>query len=163
MLYYELLVRHPDYIPAEVDLYDLGKSFVQPNETVQIHLDLQPMPESPSGQVILHDGDSYHFLTGERGQYSGGDFYMGFDESGEAQFLANNVGQRGLVDLGDIGDVDLKSVTIPEQGYEIFGVRAVVSHTYVSLGREGEEGHFIVFRVVEINPQGYVVINFVYR
>jgi hypothetical protein len=40
-------------------------------------------------------------------------------------------------------------VTIPTSGYSIFGVEAIIGHTYVSLERDGEEGHQVIFRVID--------------
>jgi hypothetical protein len=88
--------------------------------------------------------------------YSGGDFYL----SG-LRFIANNIGQRGLQSLGDIGSVPLATVTIPAGGYSIFGADAVLWHTYVSLAQSGEEGNHIVFRVQEIVGDS-VLIDYLY-
>jgi len=114
------------------------------------------------GELTLYGGDSYHFYSGARDKYTGGDFYFSFSEIGPS-FLANNFYQRGLLDLGNIGEVDLNEVMIPNEGYYEFGVKAIVGNTYVSLAREGEEGHFIVFRVLEIKPDSFVKLEYVYR
>lgn len=115
------------------------------------------------GELTLYDGDSYHFLSGAKDKYTGGDFYFSFSEIGPS-FWANNLYQRGLLDLGNIGEVDLNEVIIPDEGYyEIFGVIAIVGHTYVSLAQEGEEGHFIIFRVLEIKTDSFVKLEYVYR
>ena len=80
---------------------------------------------------------------------TGGDLYYGVYE-GIGGFWANNLGQRGIQDVGDIGEVPLDEVAIPNENSQ-FGVPAVLGHTYVSLAQEGEEGHVIVFRVEAIN------------
>lgn len=113
-------------------------------------------PDEPT-RITLQDGDSYDFSAGAFGQFTGGDLYL----TGLA-FWANNVGQRGVIDLGDLGDVDLNDVVIPAEGYTRFGVAAAVGHTYVSLAQEGEEGNVIVFRVDGIEGDG-VTLRFVYR
>ena len=70
----------------------------------------------------LGDRESFHFKTGKTGRLKGGDFYLTIDDNGAAQFYANNSGQRGLVDLGDIGKVPLDQVPLPDSGYYQFGI-----------------------------------------
>ena len=91
-------------------------------------------------ELVLYDMDSYDFSTKTRGTLSGGDFYYS-DASGVGSFYANNVGQSGLQDLGNVGSVALSEVQIPSGGYTRFGANAVVGHTYVSLAQAGEEGN----------------------
>ena len=78
-------------------------------------------------------------------------------------FWANNRGQRGVAHLGNLEGLSLSSVTVPDEGYTRFGVPLVEGDTYVALAAEGEEGHFIVFRIVELNLGAYVEIEFEYR
>jgi len=92
--------------------------------------------------VTLKDGNSYDFSEKKFGIYSGGDFYYS-----SSKFYANNYGQRGVIDLGNLGSTALKDVEIPAAGYTRFGVQAIAGHTYVSLAQQGEEGRYIVFRV----------------
>ncbi|MBW2689197.1 MAG: hypothetical protein JRC99_04630, partial [Deltaproteobacteria bacterium] len=107
------------------------------------------------GTLIMHDEDSYDFSEQTAGQVSGGDFYLK-----DLKFYANNVGQRGIVDLGDTGQISLDQVDAPASGYTRFGVPAVADHTYVSLAQEGEEGNVIVFRVHGIKGS---TVTFEYR
>jgi len=122
-----------------------------------------------SRQIRLRNNESYHFSTGRRGKVTGGDFYFSFGTRGVPQFWANNRYQRGVVDLGDIGNVDLRRIRLPRTRYSQQGVRAIVGHTYVALAREGEEGNYIVYRVEEIGPSksvgkpDFVLLAFVYR
>lgn len=110
-------------------------------------------------QAILNQRDSYDFSCNLIGELTGGDLYY----SG-GKFWANNWHQRGVQDLGDIGNVDLEDVNIPSDGYTRFGVDAVVGHTYVSLAHEGEEGNHIVFRVNSMAAdQSEVTIEYCYR
>jgi hypothetical protein len=112
--------------------------------------------------IILYNEDSYDFSTNTRGHLSGGDFYFG-DHTVSGKFWANNLGQRGLQDLGDIGFLPLSEVSIPSSGYYRFGVLAVVNHTYVSLAQEGEEGKHIIFRVLSLDTDNYsVTIDYYY-
>ncbi len=108
-------------------------------------------------RLTLSNGNSYDFSECNIGMYSGGDFYL----STGLKFYANNVGQRGVIDLGDIGAISLDQVNISESGYTRFGVSAVSGHTYISLAQEGEEGNFIVFRVHNNNSES-VTINYLY-
>ena len=113
--------------------------------------------------LVLFDMDSYDFSTKTRGTLSGGDFYYS-DASGVGSFYANNVGQSGLQDLGNVGSVALSEVQIPSGGYTRSGANAVVGHTYVSLAQAGEEGNYIVFRVISLMPDySNVTIEYVYR
>jgi internalin A len=110
-----------------------------------------------TGRITLQHRDSYDFSEHVRGTLGGGDFYLT-----QLKFFANNVGQRGVKDLGDIGIIPLDQVEIPTEGYTRFGEPAVVGHTYVSLAQQGEEGNYIVFRVVTIEGDS-VTIDFLYR
>lgn len=87
-----------------------------------------------------------------------GDFYFaGFQP---AAFWANNLGQRGLLDLGVIA-TPIDDVAPPTSGYSSQGVAAIVGHVYVSLAREGFEGEYIVFRVLSIETDGTNVLSYV--
>ena len=110
-------------------------------------------------QAVLNNRDSFDFSTNITGTLTGGDLYY----SG-GKFWANNVGQRGVKDLGNIGDVDLDSVAYSSSGYTRFGVNAVVGHTYLSLAQNGEGSNFIVFRVQSIGAgNSTVTIKYLYR
>ena len=127
--------------------YDGRKHFgVTVIELVQ---SLQGLPLCP--------GESYDFSDGNWGSPSDGDFYL----SANGSFYANNVGQRGIVDLGDIGDIRLNHVVIPTSGYSMQEVPPVIGHTYVSLAQAGEEGNHIVFRVLGF-VNNCVVLDFFY-
>jgi len=117
------------------------------NFVLILSLSVISIPMAKAATVILYNEDSYDFSTNTRGYLSGGDFYFG-DHTVSGKFWANNLGQRGLQDLDDIGFLPLSEVSIPSSGYYRFGVLAVVNHTYVSLAQEGEEGNHIVFRVL---------------
>jgi hypothetical protein len=110
-------------------------------------------------QVILENRDSFDFSTNLLGTLTGGDlYYYG------GKFWANNVNQKGVADLGNIGNVDLVTVNIPTSGYTRFGVNAVSGHTYISKAQEGELGSYIVFRVTDISAdKSNVNIQYFYR
>lgn len=110
-------------------------------------------------QAVLENKDSFDFSTNTPGTLTGGDLYF----SG-GKFWANNSGQKGVKDLGDIGDADLTTVAIPTAGYTRFGVNAVVGRTYISKAQDGESGSYIVFRVNDISAdKSTVTIEYFYR
>jgi Zn-dependent metalloprotease len=110
-------------------------------------------------QAILDDGDSFDFSTNMVGNFTGGDLYY-YD----GKFWANNLNQKGVTDLGNIGDVDLATVNIPDSGYTRFGVNAVTGHTYMSQAQEGEAGGYIAFRVTAISAdKSKITIKYLYR
>lgn len=107
--------------------------------------DAAPISSAPSsGVVTLLLDHSYDFKTGTLGEISSGNLYLT-----QSQFWANNGGQRGVLDLGDLGTTDLSEVEIPSTGYTRFGVPVVLGNTYVALGQQGDEGNYVVFRVVD--------------
>ena len=161
--YFEIRATHPDFILEEKNNYELDGFILKRGELFRVNFELDKIQKDQlQGELVLYDGDSYHFLSGQKDKHTGGDFYFGFYDS-KPSFWANNMYQRGLLDLGDIGNVDLGEASIPEKGYYEFGVTAIVGHTYISLAREGEEGHFIVFRVLEINANSFIRLEYVYR
>jgi hypothetical protein len=110
-------------------------------------------------QAILDDEDSFDFSTNIVGNVTGGDLYY-YD----GKFWANNLNQKGVTDLGNIGNVDLATVNIPGSGYTRFGVNAVTGHTYMSLAQEGEKGGYIAFQVTAISAdKSEVTIRYLYR
>ena len=110
-------------------------------------------------QAILDDGDSFDFSTNMVGNFTGGDLYYR-----NGKFWANNFNQKGVTDLGDIADVDLATVDIPNSGYTRFGVTAVTGHTYMSQAQEGETGSYIAFQVIAISAdKSNVTIRYLYR
>jgi hypothetical protein len=117
---------------------------------------------APGTRVRLVNSESYDFSSRTRGKLSGGDFYLNIGNNGAAQFFANNRGQRGLIDLGDIGSPPLDSVRPPATGYSKFGVPVVEGHTYVSLAAEGEEGHHVIFRVTSVTDT-FAALAYIYR
>jgi len=110
-------------------------------------------------QAILYDEDSFDFSTNIVGNVTGGDLYY-YD----GKFWANNIDQKGVTDLGAIGDIDLATVNIPDTGYTRFGVSAVIGHTYVSQAQEGETGGYIAFRVTDLKAdKSELTIKYLYR
>jgi len=113
--------------------------------------------------VRLENEDSYDFFNGGYVGFMGdGDFYYIFDE-GKGIFWANGSHQYGITDLGNLGNKTLLQINPPRNArYDRFGVEAIVNHTYVSIAKEGDVGHFIIFRVTELKPEQYVEIEYYY-
>jgi len=110
-------------------------------------------------QAVLEDTDSYDFSANLVGSFTGGDLYYR-----HGKFWANNVNQRGVIDLGNIGDADLSTLAIPNSGYTWFGVNAVVGHTYMSHSQHGENGGNIAFRVTALTAdKSEVTIKYYYQ
>jgi len=99
--------------------------------------------------VTLLNGEGYDFSERTSGSITHGDFYFS-SNSGAGRFWANNVGMRGLVDLG-VTTGSLEDVTVPASGYYMFGVEALLGHTYVSLAEDGEADYYIIFRVTAVS------------
>jgi hypothetical protein len=162
-MYYEALITREGYAPREIGLGELPAFTVRLDDPFTLDADMQAVSGVAAGEVTLTDGESYHFLTGERGAYTGGEFYV-YIEGSSVEFYANN-DQRGVVSLGDLGDADLYEVSfcsVRESDYTRFGVTAVEGHTYVALARAGEEGNYVAFRVTSIGA-GSVTLEYVYR
>jgi hypothetical protein len=148
-------------IPNTVYAQDTaGGTRVRPES--KIGLSVVRQPATPGTLVRLVDNQSYDFSSKTRGKLTGGDFYLNIGNNGAAQFFANNRGQRGLLDLGDIGSPPLDSVRPPATGYNKFGVPVVEGHTYVSLAGEGEEGHHVIFRVTSVTDT-FAALAYIYR
>lgn len=126
--------------------------------TTYLDFHLDPIPRPLTGTVTLYDRESYDFFTGEVGTLVGGEFYVDTDSP---TFYANNRYQRGVQNLGDLGDVPLDEVVPPDQGYSRFGVEAVVGQTYAALGHEGIDG-VIVFRVTNVAADSITLDYFFY-
>ena len=94
--------------------------------------------------ITLHAGSGtqsgYDFHAQTYQGNSGGDFYF----SGGA-FWANNVGQRGVVDVGANCPALARSA-MPTSGYGLQNVPAVAGHCYVGLTK-GDTRDFVVFQV----------------
>jgi len=153
-----LIVQADEYVPRQERL----SGSVVAERPLKVEIKMQRISEQLSGELRLSNEQGYHFLAGTREGLSGGDFYV--TASGDTlKFFANNAFQRGLSDLGDLGNVDLHSVPISERRTTRFGVEAIEGHTYVSLAKAGEEGNFVVFRVKQVAPGESVTIEFQYR
>lgn len=85
----------------------------------------------------------YDFSERTYRSFTGGDFYFA-----ENAFVANNVGQRGVISVGTCASID-SVVAVPATGYTRFGVPVVVGHCYVALTHNDERNH-IVFRADEV-------------
>ena len=153
-----LTARADGYVPQHERLREM----LDAKRTLRVDFKLQPISNQLSGELRIANGQSYHFLAGKVHNGRGGDFSVGVSGN-TVKLYANNSFQRGVMDLGDLGDVDLNSVEIPEIRATRAPVGAVTGHTYVALAKTGEEGHYVVFRVVDVTPDESVTIEFRYR
>jgi Trypsin-like peptidase domain/PASTA domain len=125
-------------------------------------------PVVPTGEVVTirtsGSSRSYDFRSKTIGDGpTGGDFSL---SGSYPAFYANNRGQRGVVDLGEVsGPID--KIDVPRSRYSVQNVNALVGHTYAALASEGHEGDAIVFRVLDIGYSAgkteYYRIEYSYR
>lgn len=87
---------------------------VDTKHTLRVDFKLQPVSNELSGELRIANGESYHFLAGKMHGGEGGDFSVGVSGN-TAKLYASNLFQRGVMDLGDLGEVDLNSVEIPKR------------------------------------------------
>lgn len=115
--------------------------------------------------TTLTNQQSFDFDTQTFGFLSGGDFYyLSQDcstclDADKDRFWANNLGQRGLQDIGPVALLSINS--IPTSGYLQFGVPDVVGHSYISLAEVGETPNYIFFQVTGKTTSS-VTINWIY-
>jgi hypothetical protein len=132
-------VSKPGYIP------ELRSGLaITPDATQYFSVALEPMPPTHSGTIALRPGESFDFVQQIKGGADDGDFYA--DDKLE-KFSAGNPYQRGLLSLGNIGNIPLRRVEVPDKEFERFGVTIIPGNTYVARLREGVEGATVVLRV----------------
>lgn len=118
-------------------------------------------PSTSVTRIKINSFESVQFSTEYVGSgFEGVDCYYTDTDIASPQFWANNNNSRGIIDLGNLGSIALNQVAPPPDGYDdIGGVFAIVGHVYVVLA---EPGHYAVFRVVYIEPDKYITIDFYY-
>lgn len=98
--------------------------------------------EAVSGTITLTSGSytsgGYDFSTQTYTGLTGGDFYFY-----QGAFWANNVGQRGVVNVGPCSSVD-SVTTMPITGYSQFNVAATVGNCYVALTHYDERDYIVL-------------------
>jgi|GEM_PF-6206228 len=157
---YEVLYsEHIDYVPY-ID-YDID---LDEATSLDVALTTYPSP-APSGQVTLSWHECFDFLTEERCTWEDakqGDM-TARTADWVAQIIADRFMQRGVQDLGDIGNVPLSSIDVPAEGY-YSQVDAVVGHTYIVRAHAGEEGHFIIIRVLNLDVKNkQMMIEYLFK
>ena len=132
---------------------------------------LAEIPEKTSGSVTLKEHGSFYAAIGLAFRDDRiGDFQFSQgawrDETGELKVrgdvCACRDGQRGLVELGDHGSTPLSEIGIVPFGYTQRHVALEVGNVYIVKGREGLEGHFVVFRVDSMTEDG-ITISYLFR
>jgi hypothetical protein len=104
------------------------------------------------GTLLLNDYNSsnnkcsFDFSTKSYGSVSDGEFYFT-----AGKLWANNVGQRGVIDLGPI-QFDPKTTNISSSGFNRFGVVAKPGDVYLSQARAGRENRYILLRINYLSP-----------
>lgn len=111
---------------------------------------LPPCPQPRLMRLALGKEYGRNFLTGALGQQA--DFYLTVGPTGKFMFAADQEGQQGLIDLGNVGEMPLDQVNLPQEPvWQREEVAAVPGHTYAALARDGES--VIVFTLSELgNP-----------
>ena len=114
---YRLITATADgYIPT----HDEQRFVLAATVPFQVTETLTAATAPKSGRLLLHSGDSCHFLAQTMSQFSGGDFYLGGAPGRDPSpmFFANRSQyQRGLLDLGDLRNRPLDEVIPPNSGY----------------------------------------------
>ncbi|MBI4339856.1 MAG: thrombospondin type 3 repeat-containing protein, partial [Chloroflexi bacterium] len=152
------IVKAPGYVPLVS-----GGLMIKPDTVLNrsFGLDPAPLPQPGEPSISLKNGEGYHFLAQKQGGWCYGDFNVQIG-SGWAYFSAWCDQQRGIQDLGNLGDKPLKDVAIPASGYTECCPNIVVGHTYVARAKVGQEGHYIVFRVTELVANDHVTLKYLY-
>lgn len=94
-------------------------------------------PTTPCWQITLPACPAPFELKAAAGDKSSPtDFYLSADG---VNFMSDQAGQNGLMDLGDIGNTSLDHVTMPKPAaYQKAGLPVVAGHTYAVLMKDGQ-------------------------
>jgi hypothetical protein len=157
--YFLITVSADGYIPT----HDEHSFAIAAGLPVEVSEALTALTAPKSGKISLHDRDSFHFLAQTMTRISGGDFYLSFSDGNAGKFWANKRYQGGVLDIGSMGSKPLDQVLPPSIGYTRFGVAAVLGHVYASPAKEGDNGHYVIFRVTSLGPDKSVEIEYYYR
>jgi uncharacterized caspase-like protein len=145
--------------PTEVRTVELTISPSETSPPTQYSPTETNTPSTSVTRIKINSFESVQFSTEYVGVgFEGVDCYYTDTNIASPQFWANN--SRGIIDLGNLGSIALNQVAPPLDGYDdIGGVFAIIGHVYVVLA---EPGHYAVFRVVYIEPDKYITIDFYY-
>lgn len=125
----------------------------EPTPTLSSYIEaFNKLQNISANEVCLTDQQSCDFSTKEFDWLSGGDLYFLDDV-----FYANNTPQKGIVDIGEYDNSEI--IPMPNSGYTIFGVKAIVGHYYIAIDGD-EESSYIIFKVNKIG-EGSVVLSYV--
>lgn len=114
------------HLPRQIDFtykYNLDRSR---------HFDYGTLLRIGSGTVYAHREygkyAGFNFENDVASDLSGGAFYTGSERDGKLKFYGNNLGQGGVIDLGQ-GSID-SVVLIPGAIYNRSGVEVIAGHNY---------------------------------
>ncbi|MBI4282015.1 MAG: carboxypeptidase regulatory-like domain-containing protein [Chloroflexi bacterium] len=124
---------------------------------------LSPTSKVTAGTLTLPLYQGYSFATGTMMAWGEGDFQLTRGDPWVLLFYTESSrGQGGIVALGDLGATPLASVSTPSSGYQFYTVPVSVNSVYVAKAREGQEGHYIILRVIEMGERD-VTFDWLYK
>ncbi len=109
-----------------------------------LHVSLITLATLSMAGTLSAQNQGYDFSDRIYRGVTGGDFYFA-----QNSFVANNIGQRGVISVGACSSLDAVA-SIPTTGYTRFGVPAVTANCYVVLTHNDERYH-IVSRADEVS------------
>ncbi|MDP2952926.1 MAG: hypothetical protein Q8O76_06390 [Chloroflexota bacterium] len=159
----KVIVTQDGYVPV----LEKSKGMVPPRGTLPLSFGMKPLPAQRGGTITLTGTVGYHFLEATPLQFLGTDFMVfGMDIAfgrGTAIIEARpEWGNRGIIYLGNLGPMALQDVVPPPAGYRFSYWGVSVGDVYVAQAREGEEGHYIVFRITKIE-KNETTLEYFYR
>jgi hypothetical protein len=137
---------------------EVDQPYSQPPAEVVFDNLLPPCPVDQSLTMGVGLQAGYNFRTRKQG--ASPDFYLS-EAAGDLLFMADQPGQGGLLDLGDLGETSLSGVILPagSPDYAHNGVPAEAAHTYAALATDGQS--VIVFTVADVTTEDQVELSYI--
>jgi hypothetical protein len=176
---WKIIVRKEGFIPAVISDGDKSSPQlprVREGASVSYNIEMGEAASKPQGTVVLNESKTdllagFGLIVSPIGQ---GDCTLSkfiiMEKVGpptittiHAQFCACFPGQRGILEVQNIGDTPLDQIPIPPIGYRTDArYEAGVGKVYVAKAREGMEGHVVIFRVDKMALDG-VTISYLFK